>query len=1201
MRDVIGQLEQLRSRGRALLIAQRLSVILAAFIGALIVGIVLDFFLLRLPSWFRLATLLIAVGLVGWFVWTYLRPALRFHPSLTQLALRVERSLPALQGRLTSSVEFAIGGVDKVNPLAARSVRDTTSRVAGENLTRVLAPKRTMRDLSVLAVTVVIAGMLAITFPTEASTGLQRLLLPLGGAEWPARTGVRSLVDDVVGEAGVHPRGQVLPLRAEVTKGAVDQRVDAVYRMTIDGATGSWERILLTHQDGAIHERLVDTNAESIEVYFETSDHRTATTKVRLEPPPAIIRATLNATAPAYAAGRVPDIVLDMGPGLDDRAVTEDPILVGSRVHLELELNKPIDIPSGAEAAPWIMRTIGWTDEPLPTMSTIETEAGRQWVIEWDLDRSRTLRMELVDEYGLTNREVISYRVDAIEDHHPEVTITEPQADEAVLATATVNLVAEARDDVALQRVGLEAARRSAEQVASDDETDPFAATSWTRSDTPDAAVSQLSEALDLTEMDLAEGDEVLVRATALDVYELDGLQHDQVHSPVRRLRVISELDFATQLRRQLSAVRQNAIRIEAMQAELQDDVIDTGVQPGVTRAQAQFAERIADQRAALDEVAQRLDRNRLDDRQLSDLLGQSNDLLDYAGRAANRAVEAMEERAGDAGSDSASDSPETDDDAAAPDDADPEIRQPDEDDRPVVDAQQDVRDELTALIELLDRDEDTWVVTRQLETLLNEQAAIELDTAQLAQRTVGQSPEDMSPEDRSELDRIAERQSELENQATPLLDSLRDRAEAMEDVDPQSAAGMRTAAETGESRELDRDMERAAERIQDGQLQSARSAQSSARQTIQQMLDDLEENKQARAEQLLRQLASLQESINRLIVVQENELTALERSVDADDFSGRDRSMIRLNQNTVAVAGEARAAGQQARRIARALDRAADAQGAAVAALRATPLAVDAAREAEERSLTLLQEAAQLAEELEEDVQDEETRRRREELMKAYRDVAERQIAVRGETLGLQAVPDLNRRQLVEARRHGNTQDEIRTTLSDLRAATQELAEATVFSYVHTTLDEWCTVIAEALWDGSVDVDVTDRQSMVLDGIGRLIQALEESNQEQQEFDQESETGGQQGGQQQQAPLIPPLAELKLMRGMQELIYDQTLNLNERADLEAGSRRTRLRELGIQQRNLIELGQQMLEQMQQSQQPAPVPPGPEQPGGDGP
>ena len=48
----------------------------------------------------------------------------------------------------------------------------------------------------------------------------------------------------------------------------------------------------------------------------------------------------------------------------------------------------------------------------------------------------------------------------------------------------------------------------------------------------------------------------------------------------------------------------------------------------------------------------------------------------------------------------------------------------------------------------------------------------------------------------------------------------------------------------------------------------------------------------------------------------------------DPVNFAGLDRDMIRLNQNTQSVAQEARAAGQEARRVARSLDRAADAQG---------------------------------------------------------------------------------------------------------------------------------------------------------------------------------------------------------------------------------------------------------------------------------
>ena len=87
-------------------------------------------------------------------------------------------------------------------------------------------------------------------------------------------------MDDVLGENNVYPRGDAMPLRAQVVKGAEDQRVDAVYRMQTDGAFGPWQSIVLTHQAGGVHERLVDTTAESIEFYFRTADARTGLEKV---------------------------------------------------------------------------------------------------------------------------------------------------------------------------------------------------------------------------------------------------------------------------------------------------------------------------------------------------------------------------------------------------------------------------------------------------------------------------------------------------------------------------------------------------------------------------------------------------------------------------------------------------------------------------------------------------------------------------------------------------------------------------------------------------------------------------------------------------------------------------------------------------------------------------------------------------------
>ncbi|MHC5001734.1 MAG: coiled-coil domain-containing protein [Planctomycetota bacterium] len=1234
MQEIIGQLERLRRRSRIALVIQRTAVLAACVIGGLLAIILLDF-VLRLPAAFRAVLALAGLGALGYLLWTYIGGAVAFRPSLIQLALRAESVLPSVAGRLASSLEFAASGTDETNELAARSVRDTQTRLRGEPVHRIVRLDRTWRSIAALVVVAGGAAALAVTNPAAARTGLERVLLPFGDARWPARTGVASLMDEVVPETGVHPRGQALALRARVTKGDDEQRVWVRLRMRRDGRMGDWQELVLTHQGGGVHERLVDTDAEEMELYFRTADDRCATERVKLVPSPAVVRATLRIDPPPFASGRIAPVEQEMGPGTDARSVTERPALVGSIVRLDIVLNKPLPLPDAPRDG-WLSSMLGWPDRPLPSF----TAAGDQpvWTLRWTLAHTRELIISLEDEYGLMNTEPVRYRIEAVEDRPPSVTVLEPQSDEPVLATAVVPLVGEATDDVAIARVALEARVRR----AADERDDPAAEPAWIEQLDADAATARVEADLDLSRFELGEGDTVLVQGVASDMFELDGERHDEQRSAVRRLRVISELDFATQLRRQLGAVRQNAIRIEGIQAELQDDLVDNGPQPGLDRAQAQIGERIADQREALDDVARQLDQNRLDDEALRDLLDQASDLLDFAGRAASEAVGAIQQRSAsatpgagrrrpgapreNAGAESGGEQPsgeqpggeqpgdeqpggeqaggeqaggeqpggeqpggeqpggeqpggEQPDDPAA-DLPIPELREPQEEDRSIFDAQQEVREELEDLIELLDRDEDTWVVTRQLESLLEQQSQLLGETARLNQRTMGRDRTELTEQEESELDRITEQQEDLRDQARQAIESIRDRVPALEEVDPESAEGMRSAADLAEQRELDRDMQSAADRARENQLRNAMSRQQAAAETLQRMLEQIEESKRAQTEQLLRRLASLQESIERLINVQEGEIVALERARAAGEFVGRDRAMIRLNQNTQVVATEARTAGQETRRIARSLDRAADAQGAAVVALRADPVNGEEAARAEERSLELLKEALALTEELEQQTQEEQTRQRREELIQAYRDLAEREVAIREQTLRLADEGELNRRQLVEARRLATEQDEIARGLDDLRATNSELLDASVFSMVHDRMERWAARASNGLRDGDVSVEVSDRQDWIARAVGRLIEALEEAVAPPDEFAGESDSGGNAGsGAPGQDRLIPPVAQLKLLQGIQQEIYDRTRDLDQRGDLEPAARRQRLRDAGQQQRELLELGEELLEQ----------------------
>ena len=1183
MRQIIAELQRIRRRSRAMLLAQRLAVMTAYALGLALALTGLDF-LLRLPGTVRLVLLLAAGAAVAYAIWTYLRPAFRFRPGLAELALRAEATFPEVAGRLASSVEFVASGVDKTNALAARSVLETRNRLAGESLAGVLSHARTWRSAGLMLASIAVVTMVAITTPSGARTGLARLFLPYGATQWPARTGVESLMRQVLVLSNVHPRGQALSLRAGVTKGDPDH-VDAHYRLQANGRLGPWQHIVLTDQGGGVHERLVDTTAEAIELYFETSDARTQLERITLAPPPAVRRATLAVSPPPYAATWHRPLETDLGPGLDQRAVTDTPSLIGSDVKLELHLNKPIPRPRDDDE---LIEALGWDVGEPPTFTVDEASPDR-WVISWRLAATRSLSLHLVDEYGLTSAEPIAYRIDAIEDRPPDVTVMEPESDEPVLASAVVSVSAEARDDVALATIGIEAGLQRGDRQPTAEQ--PLWETHrWAR--TPTATIAA---ELDLASFELAVGDIVLLRGVGEDVFELDGQRHPLVRSPARRLRIISELDLTARLRRQLGVVRQNAIRIEALQRELQDDVIQDGVQPGVERAQAQAAARIATQRQAVDRIVQRIGLNRLDDEQLGRLVRQAGDLLDFAGRAVNRAIEAIEARQAERrtntrapGGSSGRIPPSVretgrDDqprDVVRPPASGPsdglDLREPSPQDRLVVRAQQEVRDELIDLITLLDRDEDTWLAARRLEDLMDAQTKLEVETAALGRQTIGRMLDELTADQRTQLSRIAERQGDLSEQSRQMIEDLHQQAEDLKDVDPHGAAAMRAAATTGEQGELVREMDRAADRLKQNQMRTAQGAQQAARRTLQRMLLDIRESKRASAEELLRRLASLIESIEQLITVQESELTALARAVEAGSFSGRDRAMIRLNQNTQAVAVLARAASQETRRIARVLDRAADAQGAAVVVLRTEPPDAREVELAENRSLDLLREAMDLAEQLEQVIEQREMRRQRADVMAAYREYVDREVALRAETLELAGDGELDRRRLIEARRLSGAQEEIRLGLNELRATRHELNESLVFSHVHALLDDWARLVIDDLVKGEVGAEVTRRQQRIVASIGRLIEALEEVLVPPSEFAQQ-QGGGSGGG---QPRLIPPLAELRLLRDMQEEVYTLTRAIDGRTDLEPTQRSRRLRDLGRSQRELRSLGRQVLDML---------------------
>ncbi|TVQ62739.1 MAG: hypothetical protein EA379_05070 [Phycisphaerales bacterium] len=1223
---VVGALRRVRSRALTLLLAQRALVILAAVLGALLVLGAMDF-ALRFPAWIRALHLAVGVGVLAVALWRIGALAIAFRPSLTTIALRLERLHPELAGRLASAVDFARSGdasrtaaaapTDAGSPvskaLADRAVRDIAASWNDDDAHGVVNPKRAVRAGAVFAGVAAACALVALLNPQLAFIGAARAVAPWSAAEWPKRTGVA----DATGLA-VHPRGAALPLRAAVTKSNRDlesTQVVAQHRLIdADGRPGPIRTDLLTYQRrevelidsrdgdasrGALFERLLETDAHAIEYRLRTADDETPWKRIRLIDPPRVLRAQARITPPEYARrlalilnDDAPHLLsapqrLEMGPGMDERALAP-PALAGSHIELTLTLNKPLPTPENpARDTVWLMRTFG----PGAPGAGVEYDLrGEEWTLRWTLDESLRLPVALADEFGIESVEEAVYRFEAAQDRPPAATITEPANDIAVLATAVLDVVGEGRDDVGLIRVAIE--RRHARPAGEREPSGPGGALE--PDDEPVEVVAQdaageralrVRARLDLATLGLRPGDELWLNALATDALASDTGVRGPTISPVRRIRIITENELIEDIRTELSGVRQAAIRADAQQDENREQTRARGSDRQTRRAQAQISERIARQQEAIERLTERVETNALDDDRLRDLLRDAATALDAARAASEQASQTLE----DAMADARAQDPDAADGAPLNEEQQRQAR--DEQDR--------VRDELARLVEMLDAGQDGWVMQRRVEQLVRQQEALREQTRAAAAENAGLDAAELNEEQRSELERIVEKQRQLADEAQRLAEELPERADELRENDPAVSAGMRQAGQRAREENLTQTMEGAADQAESNQMSEAGRSQEEALETLRDMLEEFERGERSRQEELRRVLDSLIESLDTLIAQQETELARLDAAVAAGaPLLALDEGMIRLNRNTLGVLDLARMSGRELAPVARIISRASAAQIEAITGLRRADPDAPRIRAHEQNSLDRLIEAKREAQRIQQEQQQLEQARKQAELRREYARLLERQTSLRDQTAPYAEAPELNRRDRATVRALGEEQIGVRADLAQMLTRTRELAEARIFEFAHQRLDGATQRAGDALRAGEPAPAIPDQQRAIATLIS-LLTALQDTQQDEGDFGGGGGGGGGQGGGQDEQPLIPPIAELKLLREIQSHVMTETRAI---ADAPARPTRDAVERIGREQRSLAEIGESIINQMQRRGQgptpdltPAPDPDQPEE------
>ncbi len=1123
------------------MVAQRL---LQGLTGLFIISLVVTVadYLLRLPPLVRLVVGVLILLLGGTWLITRLAEAWRFGPRLTDLALRAEVLFPQLAGRFASAVDFAMGSSS--NPLAQVSMHQVREQLDNISLNRLINPTQTLRHLSFAAGLGLAVFILVLVWPQSSYLALNRWLAPYGSTQWPHRTDMRTLV-----QTQVWPTDTPLPLQAVVVRGgSSDMRVWLRYRWidasgkTLGAKSQGWQSVLMSPQGATQNqqwrfERLItpsphsalagvsETSGTGVEFYFQGGDDQTATQQIRLVERPALKTLTLTTQPPAYAMGSISPQTLhwDMATLSPGQRVSTD-VLMGSQVTWTLTLNKPlVHLAMDASA---VLETLlpGLTDEK---KVQLEMTADHRLVARWTLTQTIGTTVNLTDAFGLTNLSDRIYRIEAVKDSLPTVNLRQPMADQSVLPQAVVALEAVGRDDIAMSTLALEAkVDESKDSVRLAEQHDR-------------AEQIKVSAALDLSRWpSLKAGQVVALWAVGRDGFDLAGESHQPVRSAVRLLHIIDEATLTSRIRSELSAIRQQVIRLQSRQQTLINA-------PAVAArvGQKRVTEQLIHQRQATASLHQQMRANKLDQPALERLVQRADGLLDQARKTSDEAVK--------------------------------RLGQPQR--RHAAISQEKVNEHLLALISLLDQGQDALTLQLQIQDLLKQQQAMRQQARALLPRTLGQTPQQLSKDVRKELESLADHQKALADKASQLLDQLRQASEQLsqqKEAESQAAAeALDQASHVAQRQGLEQSMRQAAEAASQNHLTEASDQQRQSEATLALMLSQMAQQDQKRQAILRRQIMALAKTLEALIRQQQVQLDRLGK---AKSLSPLIPSLAQLRRNTMVAQDDASAA-QAVKVVVENLRLAVDQQGSALTQLRQSQSTVVALHEA--KALSHLKTALEEIKKEQQKEEDAQARKEQQKLKQAYEKLAQTQDQIYQDTGPFEAMVKPDRRARRDLRKLGVRQAELRMEVSTLE---QKVQKTLLFRHLHQRVDATAKQITTDLRQGLANGDVRHRQQSITRLLRQMANALEAQAEAERFADatqapQSGAGGSGSGG----GSGVPPIAELRLLRSLQLEVYEQTRHLPKKASEQ------QLQALALEQRELASLGEQLIEQYAKQHTPS--------------
>lgn len=1244
--SLFDRLDSVRRRVRRVLWMHGSAWIAAAVIAVVIVAGLTDW-MFHVSSGFRILFLGLLAAAIVWTARKYLLAPLRTRITDLELALKVEQQHPDLDPDLAAAVEFlkVPEGDIRAGSKALREqvVMRALAKSEPVNFADIVQPKPARKMLAWAAGAAGVGLALTVASPSDAAIALRRLANPLSGPAWPKRTQIQS-----VQAADRVALGDPFEVDVKLA-GVLPDRVLIRYRFAGDEKSAP---DLLRETKDNVFRGGMETVSRSFEYSVSAGDDQTLWKPVAVVPAPETKSLVVRIDYPKYT--RMPSETFPAGRG-HVKAV------VGSEVTVTAEANKPL------ETAELLLDEAGSIPAAL---SADARTATAKFVVQKDTHYQVVLR----DTEGMNNakRSPARFRVEAIPDRPPEVTVQKPPGDVDATPNAVLPIASLIKDDFGVGRIDL---LHKPPVSASSAGENKGPETTISLADPKDSPKRQpIAHEWPLSSLGLRPGQVLSFHIRAADLRDLppgpNVAKSREIH-----IRIVTRDDLLKTLETDQQLVREELQRLLKLQETAMSQTSDLQKQAevdGKLRAtefeklqstdmlQRRIKEKVADSEQSLQrEIARLLDQLRANgvqdvetDRRLkmmkSELARLAEQHLPPIAQAMNNAMKSARgeetSQAGQAGQDSQSEpNKEANKDANSASQkgesnsaksgsqskagsksksqsaskssskagdskssqagseksenaeksqaggesqsgseasesgqgqskssqgksgksaksgksgetkpASPEKKsaEPKPTAQELADArkhQQEVVDSLGQMLEQLEKWETIAQVATDARDLKRRQEEVSNQSNRLSQETLGKPKENLSTEQKQNLAGASAKQSEAADQLQRLERKIDRLAERSSKEDPVASASLKEAMEQIKKSNLGGQMKDAAENVAQNRMSEAGEQQQSIEKSLDKLLESLDDRREQELSRLVKQL---KEAEGDLAQMREEQKRLLQKTREAEkivDPEKRKEELKRLGRQQQQLQKKT---AEFARRLSRL--RADDASKRADRASSRMDRSGQQMQQGDSQQAGEQQEQAeeQLAEAQQQLAQ--ERRKREDELAReqlakvsdSIKQIYDRQIKVKDETIRLENLRASkgrwSRGELQSLASLARTQNGLRTESKDL---TGKLSQAKVFVQVIEQSIEKMKQASELMeqreagapTQAAVD-GAASRFAQILDSL-KADPAKKQNDQQQQEGEQGEGGGG--GGN--QGGGIPDIAQIKLLKLMQIEINDRT------------------------------------------------------------